>query len=322
MFLLGPSERAALAPEPADDLSVARVPGISVATTAVVPQPATAPPQDATPEQPAPQAAPPGPSLSELPIQEVDPRSVHAVPEAAPAPVPHVTIQDRQGRPVGRLSSAAPPPPSYVPSVGPGSHNEASSAPSSRPSAGPAPDYIAPTPPPATYRPSVGPALPDVASSRPPTTQQPSTPGAGAAGPPVEHTASVPSASSQFSGPAHATGTVSLAVDGHSVRLYGVLPPASTDRCTLGTGAPQTCAEVTQVMLAAKLARTTSVTCQLPAGASPADPARICRDAAGVDLAGFLVSEGLAVADEHTKAGYAGAESTARSSGKGLWRFR
>src|SRR5215472_12189139 len=292
MFLLGPSERAALAPEPADDLSVARVPGISVATTAVVPQPATAPPQDATPEQPAPQAAPPGPSLSELPIQEVDPRSVHAVPEAAPAPVPHVTIQDRQGRPVGR------------------------------PSAGPAPDYIAPTPPPATYRPSVGPALPDVASSRPPTTQQPSTPGAGAAGPPVEHTASVPSASSQFSGPAHATGTVSLAVDGHSVRLYGVLPPASTDRCTLGTGAPQTCAEVTQVMLAAKLARTTSVTCQLPAGASPADPARICRDAAGVDLAGFLVSEGLAVADEHTKAGYAGAESTARSSGKGLWRFR
>ena len=115
---------------------------------------------------------------------------------------------------------------------------------------------------------------------------------------------------------------MSLAVDGHSVRLYGVSPPTRSDRCAIGTGAPQSCADVTEAMLAAKLAHAATVTCQLPKGASAAEPARICRDASGVDIAGYLVSEGLAVADPHAKGGYAGAESAARSGGKGLWRFR
>jgi endonuclease YncB( thermonuclease family) len=115
---------------------------------------------------------------------------------------------------------------------------------------------------------------------------------------------------------------VSLAIDGHTVRLYGVLPPASTDRCTLGTGTPQVCAEVTQAMLAARLARSASVTCQLPPGAGSADPARICLDASGVDIAGYLVGEGLVVADRNAGGGYTDAESIARSYGKGLWHFR
>jgi endonuclease YncB( thermonuclease family) len=115
---------------------------------------------------------------------------------------------------------------------------------------------------------------------------------------------------------------VSLAIEGHTVRLYGVLPPASTDRCALGTGAPQTCADVTQATLAARVARSATVTCQLPPGSSVTDPARICLDATGVDIAGYLVGEGLAVADRHASGGYAGAESIARSYGKGLWHFR
>jgi endonuclease YncB( thermonuclease family) len=134
--------------------------------------------------------------------------------------------------------------------------------------------------------------------------------------------AALPSTPSTLRGPAHATGTVSLAVDGHTVRLYGVLPPASTDRCAIGQGQPLACDEVTQAMLAARLARSTSVTCALPPGARPTDPTRICVDASGADIASYLVSEGLAVVDRHTSGGYAGAESTARSSGKGLWRFR
>ena len=115
---------------------------------------------------------------------------------------------------------------------------------------------------------------------------------------------------------------MSLAVAGQSVRLYGVLPPASTDRCAIGTGAPQSCADVTQTMLAAKLARTGSVTCELPAGASATELGRVCRDASGADIAGFLVSEGLAVVDQKANGGYAEAESSARSNSRGLWRFR
>src|ERR1051326_2236184 len=128
--------------------------GISVATTAVVPVQA----QDPTPSAPpAVSDAPPGESLAELPVQEVDPLVVHTVPDAAPAPVPHVTIQDREGHALGRASASAPPPPSYVPSVGPAPNYAASNAPpaSYRPSVGPAPGSVAPSPPPASYRPSV-----------------------------------------------------------------------------------------------------------------------------------------------------------------------
>jgi len=275
--------------------------GISVATTAIVPIEAQDPPPNVPPAVPD---APPGDNLAELPVQEVDPLVVHTVPDAAAAPVPHVTIQDREGHALGRVSASAPPPPSYVPSVGP------------------APNYAASNAPPPSYRPSVGPALSSVAPSPPPASYRPAVPPSAVAAKPMEEAAARPPAPSSLSGPAHATGTVSLAVNGQSVRLYGVLPPASTDRCALGTGAPQTCAEVTQAMLAARLARSASVTCQLPPRASATDPARICLDATGVDVAGYLVGEGLAVADPHAGNGYAGAESAARSSGKGLWRFR
>src|SRR5438477_5066336 len=286
----------------ASDLPPPSTLGISVATTAIVPAQVQDPPPAAPPDVPA---APPADSLAELPVQEIDPLVVHTVPDAAPAPVPHVTIQDRDGRALGRQSASAPPPPSYVPSVGP------------------APNYTAPSAPPPSYRPSIGPAPSSVAPSPlPPASYRPSVPPPAVAAKPVEEAAARPPAPSSLSGPAHATGTVSLAVNGHSVRLYGVLPPASTDRCALGTGAPQTCAEVTQAMLAARLARSASVTCQLPPGTTPAEPARICLDATGVDVGGYLVGEGLAVADPHAGKGYAGAESAARTSGKGLWRFR
>ncbi|GEM_PF-2957913 len=331
MALLGTSEPPA-APLPADNLALTS--GISVATTAVVPLPEPAPPPS---EQPANEAAPAGPGLSELPVQDVDPLPVHAVPDAVPAPVPHVTIQDQQGRSLGRVSAPAPPPPSYVPSVGPAPNyspsrapppsyqpsvgpplsNAASSTPptASPPKAGTGTVYLAPAPPPPSYRPSVGPALGSVAPA------SPSAPLRAAEAEPVQQAAAPATAPRSLSGPAHATGTVSLAVDGHSVRLYGVQPPISTDRCALGTGAPQRCSDVTEAVLAAKLAHTPSVTCQAPPGAGAAESARICRDAAGIDIAGFLVSEGLATADQRTST-YASAESTARAQGRGLWRFR
>lgn len=319
VLLLDRSKPAAVTREPADGLSL--TPSISVATTAVVPVQAP-PPQ----EQPTPADAPAaheGPTLSELPVQDVDPLPVHAVPDAASVPVPHVTIVDQQGRQLKRVVTSAPPPPSYVPSIGPGSDGSVpNTPPPAKPPVTTGPDYIAPSPPPASYRPSVGPALAGTAPSRPPPSYRPSVPDPSTAAPPVRETAALPREPSSLSGPAHATGTVSLAVNGHNVKLYGVLPPARTDRCAIGTGTPQTCEDVTQAMLAAKLAHAASVTCQLPPSSSPAEPARICRDAAGADIADYLISEGLAVADPHAKGGYASAESAARSSGKGLWRFR
>jgi len=48
----------------------------------------------------------------------------------------------------------------------------------------------------------------------------------------------------------------------------------------------------------------------------------ICLDADGVDLGGWLVSEGLALADTGQSYDYAGAESIARSQKRGLWGFR
>ncbi|MGH7123224.1 MAG: hypothetical protein ACREFI_02545, partial [Stellaceae bacterium] len=201
--------------------------------------------ESAPPAPPPVPPAPPADALSELPVQEIETREAHAVPEGGTVAVPHVTLQDRGGHPLARPAAAAPPPSSYVPSIGPGSGEAASSA------------------PPSSYRPSV--------------------PARGA------QQAALPAAPSTLSGPAQATGTVSLAVAGHTVRLYGVLPPASTDRCALGAGQPLACAEVTQAMLAARLARSASVTCQLPPGVGASDPARICLDATGVDIAGYLV---------------------------------
>lgn len=240
------------------------------------PQTTLVPPVDEP--APPPPPVPPADTLGDLPVQEIETRTAHAVPEGGPVAIPHVTLQDREGHPLARPAAPAAPPPSYVPSIGPGSDETASAA------------------PPRSYRPSV--------------------PTGGA------QQAALPAAPSTLSGPAQATGTVSLAISGHSVRLYGVLPPASNDRCALGAGQPLSCAEVTQAMLAARLAHSASVTCQLPPGTGAADPARICLDATGVDIAGYLVSEGLAVADRHANGGYAGAESIARSYGKGLWRFR
>ena len=261
------------APEPPPSMPPAPAP-----EAAATPQPAAEPALSAPPVPPS----PPSESLSALPVQEVEPRAVHAVPETEPAAIPHVTLLDREGHPLARSSAPAPPPASYVPSVGPAA-NGASSAPS------------------ASYKPSAL-ARGSVAQGA----QQ----------------AALPPVPASLSGAAHATGTLSLAIDGHVVRLYGVLPPASADRCALGTGAPQTCAEVTQTMLAARLARSASVTCQLPPGVGAGDPARVCLDATGVDIAGYLVDEGLAVADRHAGGGYTGAEGIAQSSGKGLWRFR
>ena len=243
----------------------------------IPPVPAPETPAEAPPPAPdvaAVAPAPPADALPALPVQEVKPRAVHTVEDDQPLPIPHVTIQDRQGRVLSR----------------------------------PAPAKTAMAPPAPRGSTSLLSLAPTAGAQRVPPPAMP-------AGPlqPIPAT---------LSGPAHAMGTVSLGLDGHAVRLFGVLPPAASDRCTQGRGGLVPCAEVTEEVLAARVARSPSVTCRVPPGLSESSPARVCLDATGGDIAGYLVAEGLALADRKTSSDYVGAEGIAQSYGKGLWHYR
>jgi len=114
-----------------------------------------------------------------------------------------------------------------------------------------------------------------------------------------------------------------IALDNHQVRLFGIQPPATSDRCTLGRGGVVPCSEVTQEVLAARVApQAPSVTCRVPSGLSEAARRASCLDAGGSDIAGYLVAEGLALADRTGSADYVGAEGIAQSYSKGLWHYR
>lgn len=90
----------------------------------------------------------------------------------------------------------------------------------------------------------------------------------------------------------------------------------------LGAEVPRSCADVARDALAARLAAERTVSCRVPPGQSHGAQAAVCVDAAGTDLGGFLVAEGLALADPARSYQYVGAEGAARSFRKGLWRYR
>jgi endonuclease YncB( thermonuclease family) len=127
----------------------------------------------------------------------------------------------------------------------------------------------------------------------------------------------------QIAGAAEVSDATALRVAGRPLVLFGVRPPGSGDRCLaaggLNLGTPPPCLQKAQDMLIARLARNPSVSCRVPAPG--AAPAAICLDADGVDLGGFLVAEGLALADPAQSYDYIGAETIARSQRRGLWRF-
>ncbi len=123
-------------------------------------------------------------------------------------------------------------------------------------------------------------------------------------------------------GPALATGPATLMVAGHAVRLFGVRPPVDGDRCATGNGPARACGETAREMLTARLRASPLVDCRAPPGARGHDPARVCVDARGVDLAGLLAAEGLVLADQSQGTDYLGAEGVARTFRKGLWFFR
>jgi len=173
------------------------------------------------------------------------------------------------------------------------------------------PDTDTPPPHPVTFEGRDG---------RPPV-RHPDQPAASVAAP----SSSPPSrtASAQISGAARVTDVVALDVLGRPVQLFGVKPPQSGDRCAAqAQKAARACGEVAREALAARLRANATVFCRVPAGQREHRGAAICTDSSGVDLAGFLVAEGLALADSTQSYDYTGAESVARSFHRGLWRYR
>jgi endonuclease YncB( thermonuclease family) len=124
-----------------------------------------------------------------------------------------------------------------------------------------------------------------------------------------------------FIGNAQAGGGTALTVAGKNVKLFGVRVADARDRCSLGPGDSRSCGEVARDALAQRLKRNPSVSCRIPAG-QQGDSAAVCVDASGTDLGGFLVAEGLALADTSQSYEYFGSEGVARYFGRGLWRYR
>lgn len=265
--------------------------------------PASVPPVEATTEQaPAPQVEPaPAPvvvtgALPELPERVIPERRIHIVPEdAAQPPARPLELRDpsRSGK-----QAAAPP-----------AQSGTAEAPLRR---DPATGLL--------FRPFADLQVPS----------------AGAPPPDLAPAARQRGSGTQIAGAAEVSGATALRIGNRPLRLFGISPPASGDRCAaggtaaIGNGAQANgipahrtlpCLEQAQGILAARLARKANVSCRFP-GAARGSGAAICLDGDGVDLAGMLVAEGLALADPAQSYDYVGAESVARSQKRGLWLFR
>jgi len=125
-----------------------------------------------------------------------------------------------------------------------------------------------------------------------------------------------------INGAAKLGGGFSLTVGQRAIELFGVKPPPSGERCAGGAQPASNCGEVARGALAARLKANAAVSCRVPPGQRRAVPAALCIDAAGVDLGGFLVAQGFALADPAQSYDYVGAEDVARSLKRGLWRYR
>jgi endonuclease YncB( thermonuclease family) len=133
------------------------------------------------------------------------------------------------------------------------------------------------------------------------------------------HALAPPAPPHQFSGTATATGAVELKVDTTTISLFGIKPPAERDRCADAGG---DCLAVAKRALAARIGNSGKVSCRIPNPHPGTVTYAICLDPTGFDLSGFLIAQGLALADTGQSYDYVGAESIARNLKRGLWKFR
>jgi endonuclease YncB( thermonuclease family) len=122
----------------------------------------------------------------------------------------------------------------------------------------------------------------------------------------------------QFGGTATVAGPVGLKIEATEISLFGIKRAGEGDRCGEAAG---DCATAARQALAARVGAAGQVSCRIPAP-RPGPAYAICLDAGGVDLSGFLIAQGLALADTGQSYDYVGAEGIARNLKRGLWKFR
>jgi endonuclease YncB( thermonuclease family) len=274
-------------PPPVAKPPVASEPPGSGEATASLPAPESAP---ATPEAPAAVAAAPAP-----------PGATAGAPPATRSPdsdLPNVDV-------VPRTTHAVPdaePPPTSVTIV----DRNGRTLKELQPSSGLSPSYV----------PSVGPGGGGASGSARGSTRPILVP------PPSNSRLAMVLPGAVFNGKGSAAGGTALSVAGHTLRLFGVRLADPRDRCGLGTGDNRSCSDVARDALAQRLQHYPTLACRVPPGQHGGDPAAICADNSGTDLAGFLIGEGYALADTNQSFDYFGAEGVARSNRRGLWRYR
>ena len=108
-----------------------------------------------------------------------------------------------------------------------------------------------------------------------------------------------------------------IEIHGVRIRLYGIDAPESRQLCTRPTGERWRCGQQASLALSDQIGRST-VSCD------PRDTDRYGRTVAvctsrGVDLNGWLVTQGWAVAYRRYSRDYVRAEDQARAASRGVW---
>jgi endonuclease YncB( thermonuclease family) len=108
-----------------------------------------------------------------------------------------------------------------------------------------------------------------------------------------------------------------IEIHGERVRLEGIDAPESRQTCTDAAGAEYRCGQVAALALADLIGRA-AVTCEGEKRDRYGRVLATCT-AAGVDLGGWLVEQGLAVSYRRYSKAYVPQEETARAEKRGLW---
>jgi endonuclease YncB( thermonuclease family) len=175
---------------------------------------------------------------------------------------------------------------------------------------------LAPPPPPPPAPPAL-PPLADVTVTPTPERAAPPEPAVPDGSPDSPDAGEAePSVPSYFSGLAVVTGDSRILVGRIPVALFGVRPPPPGAPCGIGMDCDKAARTTLQALLSEG-----EVSCHLPTPGSGYPALAVCRDHSGRDIGGYLIDEGLALADTSQSYDYYDAQTIARQMRRGRWQF-
>ena len=120
---------------------------------------------------------------------------------------------------------------------------------------------------------------------------------------------------------AHADAVIdgnTLEIQGERVRLFGIDAFELAQTCLDARGEPWRCGVEAKVALA-DLVQDHPVACRVMVDDPDGGYIARCRVQDDIDIGGYMVSSGLALAERHASDDYADEEAAAKSEGKGVW---